>query len=319
MGNERKKMKFESFLERYFANFGRILLTNILFAVPSFLIVGLFYLLSNLIFHGFSVIFMLSSIVLVYPLYAGVVKVTRNIARGDEGVPIISTFFTAIRDNLLLFLLHGVIICAAAIFSYVSIQFYLSILSSSWIVWGALIISILIALLVLHFCYYLPLMTVTYDIRLRYLYKNSFLMAIGELKNNFFATLTLAIVGAIVLTMTAFVTSVTVLAIIFGVLWFLFVPATVTYSFVFFIYDGMVNMIRSKDEARPVDDAPVDTATPAEKLRASIEEDDFSDIDVATLKDTDDFIYHNGRMVKQSTLLRMIRERQKREEEADND
>jgi hypothetical protein len=48
-----------------------------------------------------------------------------------------------------------------------------------------------------------------------------------------------------------------------------------------------------------------------------MEEDDFSDIDVSQLKDTDDYIYHNGRMVKQSALLRMIREREAGGEDKD--
>ena len=316
MENERKKLRFEVFIDRYFSNFGRILLTNILFAIPSFAFVGLFYLLSNLLFHGYSAIFMMLSIIPLYPFYAGVVKVSRNLARGDSDVPVCSTYFAALKDNFLLFLLHGVVVTAAIIFSYASISFYISLISVSWIMIAVLIISILIALLALYASFYLPLMTVTYDIKPFHLYKNSFLMAFGEFKNNLFATLALLIVSAIFMTMTAFSPSVTVLLIILGTLWSLLVPATVTFSYIFFIYDGMVNMIRSKDNTRPDEDEPVSTTTPSEKLRVSIEEDDFSDIDVTKLKDTDDFIFHNGRMVKQSTLLRMVKELQKRKEEA---
>ena len=313
MENERKKLRFEIYLDRYFSNFGRILLTNLLFAIPSLLLVGLFYLLSNLLFHGFSTMFMLLTIIPLYPFYAGVVKVTRNLARGDADVPTCSTFIGAVKDNFLLFLLHGVVICAAIIFSYASIAFYISLLSVSWLVVAVLFVSILIALFVLYASFYLPLMTVTYDIKLIYLYKNSLLMSFGEFKNNLFATLALLVVIALFMTMTAFSPSVLVLLIILGALWALLVPATVTFSYIFFIYDGMVNMIQSKDNTRPAEDEPVETATPVEKLRASIEDDDFSDIDVSALRDTDDFIYHNGRMVKQSTLLRMAKEKQKKE------
>ena len=315
MGNERKKLRFEVFIDRYFSNFGRILLTNILFAIPSFAFIGLFYLLSDWLFHGFSTIFMMLSIIPLYPFYAGVVKVSRNLARGDSDVPVCSTYFAALKDNFLLFLLHGAVVAAAVIFSYASISFYISLISVSWVMIAVLVVSILIALLALYASFYLPLMSVTYDIKPLYLYKNSFLMAFGEFKNNLFATLALLIVSAIFMTMTAFSPSVTVLLIIIGALWSLLVPATVTFSYIFFIYDGMVNMIRSKDHSHPDADEPADTATPAEKLRASIEEDDFSDIDVSKLRDTDDFIFHNGRMVKQSTLLRLVKERQQREEE----
>lgn len=319
MGNERKKLRFEILIDRYFSNFLRILLTNVLFAIPSAVFFALFYWLSKVIFDGVAVPFVLLGIIPVYPFYAGVVKVVRDLARGDSGVSVCSSFFAAIRDNLWIFLLHGVVICAASIISYVSIAFYISLIGTSWVFVAVLIFTILISLFLLHAFYYLPLMTITYDLKLRYLYKNSFLMAIGEMKNNIFATFTILVVLAIFLTVTVLSRSVTVLVIILGALWFLFVPATVTFSYVFFVYDGMVEMIRSKDNTRPADDAPADTATPAEKLRASIEEDDFSDIDITQLKDTDDFIFHNGRMVKQSTLLRMVRARQQREEGASDD
>ena len=47
--------------------------------------------------------------------------------------------------------------------------------------------------------------------------------------------------------------------------------------------------------------------------------DDFSDIDISSLKDTDDYIFHNGKMVKQSTLLKMIREQQEKAGESQSD
>ena len=315
MDNERKKLKFEVFLERYFTNFGRVLLTNVLFAIPSITLFALFYLLSNLLFHGMNVAFMMLSLIPVYPFYAGVVKVVRDIARGDQEVKVCSGFIAAVRDNFLIFLLHGAVICLATLFSYFSVTFYIGLLSVSWVMYAVLFLCILIVVLVLFASYYLPLMTVTYNIKLRYLYKNCFLMAFGEFKNNFFGTLALAVVLAICFTATAFSPSVPVLLLILGLLWTLFIPATATFAFVFFIYDGMVSMIRSKDQSAPAaDKSPVEMSA-AEKLLESISEDDFSDIDVTKLKDTDDFIYHNGRMVKQSTLLRMVKEQQSREEE----
>ena len=86
---------------------------------------------------------------------------------------------------------------------------------------------------------------------------------------------------------------------------------------VFFIYDGMTAIIRDKEElSRELNDS-IDKSLAEHRAKQSSApaEEDFSDIDVSSLKDTDDYIFHNGRMVKQSTLLRMIKERELRESE----
>ena len=312
MENGRKRLRIEVFFERYFGNFLKILLTNTLFAIPSAVVFVAFYFLNQLIFGEMNVAFTFLVIVLLYPFYSGVVKVVRDIARGDEDVKVCSTYFAAVKENLLRFSIHGVIVCAAALISYFAITFYVSILSVSWIMYAMLFFSIIIVLLVAYASFYLPLLTVTYDMKLRYIYKNSLLMSFGEFKNNLFATFAIAVVMAIFVTATAFIQSVTVLVIVFSVLWALFLPATVTFAYVFFIYDGMVNIIKNKDSIGADLDAKIAEkgAKVIKKPQMSLEEEDFSDIDVSKLKDSDDFIYHNGRMIKQSTLLRIIKEKE---------
>lgn len=306
---ERKKMKFEILLDRFFSNFHRVLFTNLLFAVPSAVLFGLFYLLSSLIFKDVVIPFLMISMIPLFPFYSGVVAVCRNIARGDKGVPIFSTFITAVKNNFLPFLLHGLIVYIASLLSFFSISLYGSMLSQGWFFYVLLFFSILITLFLLFIAFYVPLMNITYDIPLKYVYKNSFLMAFGELKNNLFATIALAVVAAICLTITAFSGSVTVLLIVLAVLWVFILPATATFMYVFFIYDGMASMIDSKSKPEAVAD---DTKKVSGKPEMNIE-DDFSDIDIDSLSDTDDYIFHNGRMVKQSTLLYMLKERQKNE------
>lgn len=306
---ERKKMKFEILLDRFFSNFHRVLFTNLLFAVPSAVLFGLFYLLSSLIFKDVVIPFLMISMIPLFPFYSGVVAVCRNIARGDKGVPVFSTFITAVKNNFLPFLLHGLIVYIASLLSFFSISLYGSMLSQGWFFYVLLFFSILITLFLLFIAFYVPLMNITYDIPLKYVYKNSFLMAFGELKNNLFATIALAVVAAICLTITAFSGSVTVLLIVLAVLWVFILPATATFMYVFFIYDGMASMIDSKSKPEAVAD---DTKKVSGKPEMNIE-DDFSDIDIDSLSDTDDYIFHNGRMVKQSTLLHMLKERQKNE------
>ena len=316
MENERKRFRFEILLERYFTNFHRVLLTNLIFAVPSAIIFAAFYFLNTSLFKGsVSIPVVLLAIIPLFPFFAGVVMVCRNIARGDEDVHVFSDFVFAVKTNFLSFLLHGAVVYLIALFSFFSISLYVSMLSQSWIFYALLFFCIIIVLFLTYTLFYIPLMNITYDLPLRYVYKNSFLMSFGEFKNNFFATLALAVVLGICFTITAFARSETVLFIMLVVMWAVFVPATCTFMVVFFIYDGMIKIIRDKDDLSKELSKSIDKSL-AERQKSNDSadrEEDFSDIDIASLNDTDDYIFHNGRMVKQSTLLRMLKEKEQGE------
>lgn len=319
MENERKKMRFEVLLERYFTNFHRILLTNLLFLIPSAVVFTAVYFLNIALFGGIVTPVAMLAIVPLFPFLSGVVMVCRNLARGESNVRVCKTYFTAIKENFLSFLLHGVLIYIASVLSFLSISLYVSMLQAGWFFYVFLFFCIVISLFLLYTAFYVPLMSITYDLPLRYVYKNSFLMSFGEFKNNLFATIALAVVFGICFTATAFLGSVTALVIVAVALWALFLPATCVYMIVFFIDDGMTAIMRSKDDrSRELSDAiqkSIDQQKNGQAQQPAA--DDFSDIDISALKDTDEYIFHNGRMVKQSTLLRMVRERQQQEETSD--
>ena len=313
MNNERKRLRFEVLLERYFSNFHRLLLTNLLFAVPSAAVFAGIYFLNVALFSGAvsSPVAMLAVIPL-FPFYAGVVMVCRNIARGDSEVPVVRNFLTAVKENFLPFLLHGVLIYVASVLSFLAVSLYISMLGVGWFFYGLLFFSILIALFLLYTAFYIPLMSLTYELPLKYVYKNSFLMSFGEFKNNFFATIALAVVFGICFTVTAFARSQTVLLIMLAAMWVILIPSTVAFMVSFFVYDGMTAIIRDKEELSRELASSIDKSLAQHKAdrQPAVQEDDFSDIDISALKDTDDYIFHNGRMMKQSTILRILRERE---------
>ena len=70
---------------------------------------------------------------------------------------------------------------------------------------------------------------------------------------------------------------------------------------------GRLDTQKDKTEKKKIDEKP------------QIEEADFSTIDISKLKDTDDYIFFNGKMVKQSTLLKMVREKGVNPEEVKKD
>ncbi len=305
-------MRFEVLLERYFTNFPKILLLNLIFAVPSAVAVGAIYGLMRLI--GENILLYLLPIVLLYPFYSGMVACCRNIARGDAVSRILPYYLSVVKEHFGGFLLHGVVAYVAAVLSYFAISLYIHILSVSWFFYVLLFICIIIVMFVLFMLFYVPLMTVTFELRLRYIYKNSFLMSFGELKNNLFALFGIAVVAAICFTVTIVFRTPISLAIAVGAMWALLIPATCTFVTVFFIYDGMYNIIVNKAQRKQNLEAAINNGGKMPEPKPADPLEDFSDIDVSTLRDTDDYIFHNGKMVKQSTILRLIREQQERED-----
>lgn len=307
MEQTRKKMKFEILIERYFSNFFSILLTNLLFFIPLAVAFALCYLVSLV---GGGVLLNLLTVailVLTFPFYAGVVLVVRNMARGDKDVRVFSTFVKGVKDNYARFLLFGVILSVICLFSFYSISMYSKLLSSSWIFYALLIICILIVLEVLFMFFYIPLMSVTFDLSLKHVFKNSFLMSFGEIKNNFFALISLAVVLAICFTLTAFSTIEIILIIVTILLFALIIPASCQFVVSFFVFDDMYGSIASKDaKAKEISDA---IAVAKENKGDSIVfVDDYSDVDISTLKDTDEYTFYKGKMIKQSVLLKRVLE-----------
>ena len=289
---ERKKLKFEILLEKLFKNFPKILLTNLLFAAPSILFFIAFYYLSLAIFgEGKAYIpFILLCIIPIYPFYAGVVKVIRNIVRGDEEFSVVQTFISGVRENFLPFLLHGCLISVASIISFLSLNLYINLITQSWIFGVLLFFTIIVVVFIFFTTLYLPLMTATFDLPMRYVYKNSFLMSYGEFKNNLFATFALIVLFGIILTVLLVTGSTLWLLIIIAALWALLLLATYTLVYAFFIYDGMFRMVSGEGKK----DFQKDKSAAEKPKTPVIEENDFSAIDVSKLRDTDDYIFFNG-------------------------
>ncbi|MBR2715617.1 MAG: DUF624 domain-containing protein [Ruminococcus sp.] len=308
MEQTRKRMKFEILLERLFSNFHRVLFTNLLFFIPLAVAVGI-YLLSGLFITNqvISTVVSLCLSVLVFPFYSGVVLVCRNIARGDKDVLVFSTFLKGVKENFQRFFAYGILLAFVAVFSYFSISVYSKLLSSSWYFYVLLFVCILIALEILFIFFSAPIMTVTFDLSFKHVMKNSFLMSFGEIKNNFFALFALIVVIAICFTVVAFCTNVYLLIIMTALLLALILPASCQFVVSFFVYDDMYATIAKREEkSEKIDQAIIDAKNRAKRVNENTE--DYSDVDISTLKDTDEYIFYNGKMMKQSVLLRLAKE-----------
>ena len=301
---EKQKMGIARFFTGYLKNLHKILLTNILFAVPLAGFTALFFWLNSLLHPLFDMVLFLA-VIFVYPFFAGVTAVTRNIAREDEDVRVIKTYFSAIRDNLKYFIVHGVVLYFAIFFSYASLTYYWKMAQSNSVFLGVFIVTAIIVLAAVFVFYSVPVMTVTFDLSLKDIYKNSFLMSFGELKNNLLASLGLFLLALFCATIFITVPSFTILLITMAVLALLVIPATASFIINFYIFKDMMTMIG--EEAEPSDtDAAI---SPAESVKL-----DFSSLDLDEKKDGEEYLFFNGKMIKRKVLIKM-RDRQENENE----
>lgn len=312
MATERKKFTFENLVSIYFRKFYKIILTNLLFTVPTAAVVCILYFLTKPLGQIPSLVITMLSVVICYPLYAGVTLVTRNLGRGED-VKVLQCFLSGVADNYKKFLVHSIFLYFVLTIGIFSFTFYSRMaVALGGIMYVLLVTMILIAIWLMFMFYYVPLMTVTFDLSLKHIYKNSALMALGELKVNFvtlFAALILSAICATPLVFTAgnavaviVITAIMVLAIYPG-----------SYSLVtsFFIQDTMMMMVTGRGEE--VHDIK-STEEKLAKLRNETK-DDLADIDIEKVKNSrDEYIFHNGKMIKRDTILEMIKEKENENE-----
>ncbi|MCQ2513815.1 MAG: YesL family protein [Ruminococcus sp.] len=292
-----------NFFNSLFSNFSKLLFTNILFAVPFAVCVGVFYLINHL--SGLNTMFIqFLAVIPLFPFYAGITQVTSHMVRGENNVDVWNNFIGGIKENFLRFLVHGIVLYIAFVFSYFSISIYSRLGGSFYVL---MVISIIIALLFLFAFFYLPAMTVTFDLSMKHIYKNSLLMTFGELKHNIIATFGLIVLALLCATVLFCCT--TSMAIIIATIIFLafFVPSIGSFIINSAVYSEMYTMIingkkKTEEIDRKIENRKQGKFYDIEPQKPFIP-DEFSEIDVDETKDGDEYIFYNGKMVKRSILL----------------
>ncbi len=129
------------------------------------------------------------------------------------------------------------------------------------------------ALLIMMF--YAPLMSVTYELRWRDIYKNSLLLILGKILRNLIALV--MIVAAVAIAVLAVVYAEGVWKIIVAVIVAAVYPMLITYIEIAMVSKGLIDSVG--DFVNPIKEEVVDTP-------------------IVTENTEDDYIFVNGRMVK---------------------
>ena len=145
MAKEKSSVALTNFISKLFSNTPKLLLTNLLFAVPFAVFFAIFYFINVITNIDSNFILFLTAIPL-FPFYAGVTQVTSHMVRGEENVNVISNFISGIKENFLRFLVHGVVFYGAIFFSYYSIVLYSSFAKTSKVFYAFLGLCIIISI-----------------------------------------------------------------------------------------------------------------------------------------------------------------------------
>lgn len=195
------KKPFFRFWEVYFRKFFDLIKVNLLFAIPTAVIVVLSFMFGifissvnpNLSFLGWLPMIFLS------PFVAGLTFVCRNYAR-EEHAFILSDFWDAVKNNWKQFLANGIICYIFYVLMSISIPFYSAQLSSNSLLYIPFVVCCIISFLFICAQFYIPVMIITFDLGLKQIYKNALIFAIVGLWRNLMliAILAVFIVAAII-------------------------------------------------------------------------------------------------------------------------
>lgn len=277
----------------YFKNFRAILLTDILFAVPIIISAGILALFYFTI--GLNVPLIVLPVLICYPFYSGVTAVTRDLSLGRE-VNVVNTFFKAVKGNIKPFIIEAVVLYLAAVISYFSITlYYKTAVAVSGYLYFVFGISVILALFFVLASFYLPVITVTLDIKYRYFFKNSALMALGELPMNLLTLLCVGLFGLIIFSVSFLMPNYVVGLIVIAVLAVLLAPAGISLIINLNIFPKINEMlITDKSDEKPHAEDKVKTV--------KVDENIPQDVIERAQNSRDEYIFYNGRMIKRSQI-----------------
>ena len=315
MSAEKNSVSLANFFTNFFHNIPKLMLVNLLFAIPFAIFFGIFYLIQTYLLKSIFVLFL--TVIPLFPFYAGVTQVTAHMARGEKNVDVFHNFIAGVKDNFLRFLVHGIVLFAAIMFSYISITLYLTLAASaSGFFYVLLVISVIITVIFLFTFYYLPPMTVTFELSMKNIYKNSMLMTFGELKRNLIATFGLFVLALICATAIFCCGDGIALVVVTAILALAVVPSVMSYIINCSVYGNMYSMIvGSKKKAEEIDRKLANRRKGQlfdDEEEKNVILDDFSNLDIDESKDGNEYIFYNGKMVKRSVI---IKQRQQSEED----
>lgn len=185
--NQPKKKPFFLFFELLVRKFWDLIKLNLLFLIPVAIAALMMFFLSSIT----SLIpVVIIPLILVSPFVAGLAFVTRNYAR-EEHAFILSDFLSAVKNNWLAFLINGMVCYIVYLIISFSVNFYAVQLKINSMFYIPMFICLIISIFFIISQYYIPVLIITFDLKLYQIYKNSFIFVLIGLWRNLLLTVIL--------------------------------------------------------------------------------------------------------------------------------
>lgn len=272
------KKRIVFFFELLGRKFKDLIKVNLLFWIPMGIAVALFYLLG---FWGINVIYVnYLPFILVMPFWGGLTYITRNFAR-EEHAFLFGDFKDTVKTNWKPFLIHGVVTYLFISLMFISFQFYWLKAAEYPILYVPIVICAIASLIFLFMQYYIPLMIVTFDLKMRDVYKNAFILAFAGFKQNLIVTLAgLVLFFLLWILMTLhYIVTLIVLLLLF----------LLVFSFLSFLINFTVYPVIETYLIKPLYTKSEDEEQETENREDSEEQQS-------------EYVYENGRLIKRSLL-----------------
>lgn len=195
--NGPEKKSFFVFWELYARNFLNLLLASLIYMLVIYpciipFLATFFYVTEGSV-NLYTILTMLP-MVLIGPATCGFAYITRNYTRRKH-VFLWHDFWDKFKKNFKQGLIAGAVDLILIIVSYYNITFYYyQGLEQQFFVY-MLIAYIFLLVIYLSIRYYVYTMIVTFDLKMRSIYKNAFLFAVAKLGQNLLLTLTIFVTG----------------------------------------------------------------------------------------------------------------------------
>lgn len=289
MTNNNKEL---GFFKLYFENFKTMLVGNLLFSLPLLLSVGIIYGLALLLGQSDNILFLALAIIPAYPFYSGITQITKDTVRIKGFVRPVEAFKKGLKNNFKPFTLYGVLLYFAFIISYFSISLYIQFATTNWIFYIPLFMTGVVALFLLFISFSIPILTVTLDLKLKHYFKNSALMAMGELPMNFYVLVTTFALLVACVSIPLITGNVIAGIIILIIAVFLILPTGISYCSVYRLYPKIEKLFELEEkEEHPFPTMPVAVST------------DDNGIPIINNNGNDEgYVFVNGMMIKKSQV-----------------
>ena len=297
MAQGQRKYGLADFTTRYFENIGKVTLANLLYCIPLAVFLGVIFLIFGLTGEmnllGVSVVIPLMS-----PFSAGLMYISRKLTAKQEIKPYKDSIH-GIRENWKFFTVNGIIVYIVSLGLYVTFAYFRENLDKPIVIFY-LIISLIAGLFFLFMELSMVTMAVSVELKVSELLKNAVMLVTVGIVQHLKTLVWLLFIIAVITSVLLMSNSWTIFFVVLGAVTVLFLPVLMSYICVYNTYQTVEKaVIKPFAEEKRVLDAKKQLAESEKSI--TVEE-----LEVLSKGDKDEYVSLRGRMVKRSTVIKML-------------